>query len=177
MKAVKTIILGLCITALIPSVQAQKFGVKAGLNIANVTGDDVGDTKARTGFYAGVFKEITLVPSLLFIVPEAQYSSQGFKSDDEDYAINYVNIPVVARVYILKLFSLEGGVQAGFKVSDNLPDGSDIKTLDTGIVGGVGLNFPMGLGIQARFIQGVSEIIEDAEAKNQVLQVGASFKF
>lgn len=172
-------IVAVCLLTAAPLVQAQKFGVKAGLNIATISGDDFGDADARTGFYAGVFKEITLLPEVLFIVPEAQYSSQGFKANDEDYEINYINIPVVARVYILKLFSLEGGVQAGFKVGDNLPGntGDDIKTLDTGIVGGVGLNFPMGLGIQARFIQGVSEISDNSDAKNQVFQVGASFKF
>lgn len=179
MKSLKTIIAVLCLTAMSPTVQAQKFGVKAGLNFANVTGNDFGDTKARTGFHVGVFKEITLVPELLFLVPEAQYSSQGFKSGDKDYSIDYVNIPVVAKVYILKLFSIEGGVYAGFKVGDNLPgnSGDGLKTLDTGIAAGVGLNFPLGLSINARFMQGVSEIADNSDAKNQVLQLGAAFKF
>lgn len=179
MKAVKTVLFALCITAMVPTVQAQKVGVKAGVNFANITGDDMGDTKARTGFHVGVFKEITLVPELFFLVPELQYSSQGFKSDDTDYSIDYINLPVVGKVFIMKLLSIEGGFYAGVKVGDNFPGdtGDDLQTLDTGLAGGVGLNFPMGLSINARFMQGISEIAKDSDAKNQVLQLGAAFKF
>jgi hypothetical protein len=66
MKVLKIVLTAVCIAALIPSAQAQKVGVRAGLNIATVTGDGFGDTKPLTGFYAGVFKEITIVPELFF---------------------------------------------------------------------------------------------------------------
>ncbi len=181
MKLLKTAFLALCMTAMVPSVNAQKFGVRAGLNIATVSGDGYGDVKPLTGFYAGVFKEITVVPELFFIQPEVQYSMQGFKSNDTDYTIGYINIPVMARVYFLKLLSLEAGPQVGFNISDNFPEvaGEKIKveTIDTAIAGGVGLNFPLGLSINARYVMGLSEIVKDSEAKNQVLQLGASFKF
>ncbi|WP_309642739.1 porin family protein [Flavobacterium sp.] len=179
MKVLKIVLFACCMVALTPSAQAQKFGVRAGLNIATVTGDGFGDTKPLTGFYAGVFKEITLVPELLFLQPELQYSMQGFKSEDTNYSISYINIPVLAKVYIVKTFSLEAGPQVGFKISDNFPGntGDDLKTLDTAIVGGLGFNFPMGLSLNARYAMGVSEIYKDSDAKNQVIQLGAAFKF
>jgi len=179
MKVLKIVLTAVCIAAMIPSAQAQKVGVRAGLNIATVTGDAFGDTKPLTGFYLGVFKEITIAPELFFLQPELQYSMQGFKSDDTNYAISYINIPILAKVYIMKTISLEAGPQAGFKISDNFPgdSGDDIKTFDTAFVGGLGFNFPMGLSLNARYALGLSEIAKDSDAKNQVIQLGAAFKF
>ena len=178
MNVIKIIFFGLCLVVFTSTVQAQKVGVRAGLNISNVSGD--ADTKPLTGFYAGVFKEITLVPELLFLQPELQYSMQGYKSGDTKVSIGYLNIPVMAKVYIIKTFSLEAGPQIGFKVNDNLevPEGeNEIETFDTAFAGGLGLNFPFGLGINARYVMGLSEIVKDSDAKNQVIQLGASFKF
>ncbi len=179
MKVIKIMFFSLCLVAFTSTVQAQKFGVRAGLNIANVTGGDGTDTKPLTGVYAGVFKEITIVPLIFFLQPELQYSSQGFKSGDTDYSINYINVPVMAKVYAMKMFSLEAGPQVGVKISDNIdiPEGgNEIKTVDTAFAGGLGLNFPFGLGINARYVMGLSEISKDG-GKNQVIQLGASFKF
>jgi hypothetical protein len=181
MKLIKTAFLALCMAAMIPSVNAQKIGVRAGVNIASVTGDGYDDVKPLTGFYAGVFKEITIVPELFFIQPEVQYSMQGFKSGDTDYSIGYINIPVLAKVYFLKTISLEAGPQIGFKISDNFPEvageETKIETIDTALAGGIGLNFPMGLSISARYAMGLSDIIKDVDGKNQVIQLGAAFKF
>ena len=83
-------------------------------------------------------------------------------------------------MYVVKTFSLEAGPQIGFKINDNLdvPEGGDeIKTFDTAFVGGLGFNFPMGLSINARYALGLSEIVKDSDAKNQVIQLGAAFKF
>lgn len=177
MKILKTALLALTLTVFVPSAQAQKIGVRAGVNYANVSGDQ--DTDAMTGFYAGLFKEVTLVPELLFLQPEVQYSMQGFKTNDTDYRIGYINVPVVAKVYLLKLLSLEAGPQVGFKISDNFPDNQadDLKTVDMGIAGGVGLNFPFGLSVNARYVQGFTDIYDGQDGKNQVLQLGAAFKF
>jgi hypothetical protein len=179
MKVIKIMFFSLCLVAFTSTVQAQKIGVRAGLNIANVTGGDGTDTKPLTGIYAGVFKEITIVPLIFFLQPELQYSSQGYKMGDTDYSINYINLPVMAKVYALKMFSLEAGPQVGFKISDNIdiPEGgNEIKTVDTAFAGGLGLNFPFGLGINARYVMGLSEISKGG-GKNQVIQLGASFKF
>ena len=181
MKVLKIVLTAVCIAAMIPSAQAQKVGVRAGLNIATVTGDGFGDTKPLTGFYAGVFKEITIVPELFFLQPELQYSMQGFKSEDTNYSIGYINIPVLAKVYIMKTISLEAGPQIGFKINDNFPEvageETKIETFDTALVGGLGFNFPMGLSLNARYALGLSEIVKDSDAKNQVIQLGAAFKF
>ena len=59
----------------------------------------------------------------------------------------------MAKVYAVKMFSLEAGPQVGFKISDKIdvPEGgNEIKTVDTAFAGGLGLNFPFGLGINAQ---------------------------
>jgi hypothetical protein len=119
------------------------------------------------------------VPLIFFLQPELQYSSQGYKIGETDYSINYINLPVMAKVYALKMFSLEAGPQVGFKISDNFEGnaGDNLETFDTAFAGGLGLNFPFGLGINARYVMGLSEIVKDSDAKNQVIQLGASFKF
>lgn len=179
MKVVKIMFFSFCLFAISSNVHAQKFGVRAGLNFSNVTGDDFGDTKPLTGIYVGVFKEFTIVPLVFFLQPELQYSIQGFAIEDTNYSISYINIPVMAKVYALKMFSLEAGPQVGFKIGDNFEgdSGDDLKTFDTGFAGGLGFNFPFGLGINARYVMGLSEIAKDSSAKNQVIQLGASFKF
>jgi hypothetical protein len=177
MKLSRNLFIALFVLAF-ATIHAQKVGIRAGVNISNVTGD--ADTKPLTGFYAGVFKEITLVPEIFFLQPELQYSMQGYKAGDTKVSIGYLNIPVLAKVYVVKTVSLEAGPQVGFKINDNLdvPEGGNkIKTFDTAFVGGLGYNFPMGLSLNARYAMGLSEIVKDSKAKNQVIQFGAAFKF
>lgn len=177
MKSIKLILLSVCFLAIVPSLKAQKLGVRAGWNSATVSGSDFGDVSSRSGIYLGVFKEITLVPKLLFFQPELQYSSQGFKSGGTDYAVNYINVPLLAKVYFLKILSFEAGPQIGFKIGDNIEGSDDIKTFDTAIDTGIGIHLPLGFSIDARYVQGLTEIVKDSGSKNQVFQIGAGFKF
>ena len=43
--------------------QGISGGVKAGLNLANVTGDDLGDTKMKIGYHFGGYAKISLTTS------------------------------------------------------------------------------------------------------------------
>jgi hypothetical protein len=176
MKVVKMIILAVSFMA-ITSVQAQKIGVKAGVNIATVTGKDVAEVKQMTSFYAGVYKEFAVVPELFFIQPELLYSVQGYKANDTNYALGYMQIPVMARVYMFKTISLEAGPQVGYKVNDNLENDDNINSFDASVAGGLGINFPVGLSVSARYVHGLTNIDKDLDVKHQVIQVGVSFKF
>src|SRR5687768_4209669 len=97
------------------SAQVQ-FGVKAGANLATLTGDDVEDVKSKIGFNAGVFAEIP-VSEQFSVKPELVYSLQGAKSDgDGDAKINlsYINLPILAKYNISEGFFAEAGPQIGF---------------------------------------------------------------
>jgi hypothetical protein len=183
MKLFKTLLLAVIITAVSNTGSAQKIGVKAGANLATLSGGNDSSIGSRTGFYVGAFKEMKLIPELLFLQPEIQYSSQGFSSDipgiKSDSSIDYINIPIVAKVYFLKLFSIEAGPQFGFKVGDNFEGAAsdNIETFDLAGAFGLNLNFPMGLSINTRYVMGFSEVIKDTNQKTSVFQVGAAFKF
>lgn len=180
--SMKSILLTVCVFAMTSVTHAQlsDIGIRAGWNSTSVTGDDLGNVSSKSDFYAGVYKEFNLLPKLLYLVPELQYSRQGFKSDisgsEKSYSLDYVNIPVLAKVYVIKILSFEAGPQIGFKVSDNL-EGADTESFDTSLAAGVGFHLPLGFSINARYLYGMTKIIKDSDAKNEVIQVGAAFKF
>ena len=82
----------------------------------------------------------------------------------------------MGKIYLFKILSFELGPQFAFKVNDNVDTG-DVETFDMQAAGGLGINLPFGLSIETRYVQGFNDIIKNTDAKNQVIQVGAGFKF
>ena len=181
MKVLKIIFLTACFLTVSQTITAQKIGVRAGLNVSRITN---GNTDPKTSFYAGVFKEFAVVPLIFFIQPEVQYSSQGYKvktgfgAGGGDVTLNYINVPVMAKVYVLKLLSLEAGPQFGFKINESYPSGvtGKAETFDPAIAAGIGLNFPLGLGINARYVKGFNNAVKNQPGMTEVIQLGASLK-
>lgn len=68
--------------------QKVSVGAKVGLNLANIIGDDAGNTNIYVGFNAGLFFEIP-VTEKLSIQPELLYSTQGSKSSGTINGVNY----------------------------------------------------------------------------------------
>lgn len=174
--------------------QKTRFGVKGGLNISTVVGGDVDDTKALVGFHVGGFAEIHVVQRF-FIQPELLYSAQGTKVDgpfgsDADIKLNYLNIPVLAKYYIVdNKFSVEAGPQLGILLSAKA-DGDDIKdftrSTDIGFNLGAGYNFTDNLSVGLRYTIGLSPLtdkdIDNSDdyydsAKNSNLQISLAYKF
>jgi hypothetical protein len=179
MRIVQSFLLGIFLLMACNTITAQKgFGVRAGINISGVSKGNIPNTDNLTGFYLGAYKEIPLVKSLLFIQPELQFSKQGFSTKTTDFNLNYLTVPVLAKVYLAKMFSFEAGPQFGVKISDTTDDsGYNFKTFDTAMAVGMSFNLPLGLAINGRYIGGFGEVIKNSDAKNQVIQLGASFTF
>lgn len=179
MKLLKTSLFVLFLFLAVNAANAQGWGVRAGVNISNVSGNDIGNIENQIGGYAGLYKQFGIVPKILFIQPEVQYSKQGFNTDEKDYNLNYIQVPVVAKLYFLKIISVETGPQFGFLVSDNADssDGFEFNTFDPAWNFGLNFNLPLGLSIGARYIASFNDVIDDSGIKNQVIQVGAGFKF
>lgn len=56
---------------------------------------------------------------------------------------------------------------------------SDLNSIDVGLIGGIGYEFPFGLGIHARYVRGLTELYknkEDSGFRNSVIQFGVSYK-
>lgn len=125
MKKGKIILIALLLLAFSSAVFAQGIiakGVKAGLNIATLTGDDIEDAKSKTGFAFGGFVTYE-VNEMFFLQPELLFTMKGAKFEDEyteeedDYVyyekyegswnLNYLEIPVLAKFNI----PMEGNIK------------------------------------------------------------------
>ena len=157
------------------TVSAQKWGIRAGVNISDINSDGW-DSDAKTGLYVGAYREIPLVKSLLFIQPEVQYSQEGFSTNVDDVKVDYLTVPVLAKIYVAKLLSFETGPQFGFAVNDNV-NYADTNSFVPSWAFGTSLNLPLGLSINARYISGLNDTFDGVTGKNQVFQVGAAFQF
>jgi opacity protein-like surface antigen len=169
------------------SIQAQlvKFGVKAGVNFANQTGDafdapDV-DKEGITSFHAGVVAEIKLLDRFA-IQPELLYSTQGatYKNAVSEFKneLGYLSIPVMAKFYLTDSFSLEVGPQASFLLSekDNV-DFEDAETFEFGVNAGLGFKLTDNFFIQGRYGLGLTDASRNADVKNSTVQLSVGFLF
>ena len=176
MKSLKILLFSVFAVAVSMTANAQGFGIRAGANFSDVTGTGL-DTSVKTGLYVGIFKEIPLIKSLLFVQPEIQYSQEGFSTNIDDVKVDYITLPIMAKVYALKLLSFETGPQFGFPISDNLEIG-DVKSFVTSWGVGMSLNLPLHLSINARYVTGLTDTFDSIDSnKSQVFQVGAAFRF
>lgn len=175
---------------------SPSFGVKGGVNFATVSGDDFDSPDSRTSFHVGLLAEFPLA-EIFSLQVEALYSGQGFKSnlDGEilggegkvEYQLDYINVPVLAKVYVIEGLSLEVGPQFSFKVNEEIDananaDEGDLD-LDTaedfefGLAAGLTFQTKSGLFASGRYNLGLTEIFENRDVKNSVFQLGIGYKF
>lgn len=175
-----------------------QFGVKGGVNLSTLRGDDVKDLDSRTSFNLGLFMEVPLSERFSF-QPEVLYSGQGFSiSDNADYKLDYIQVPLMAKVYLVKGLYAEAGPQFAFKVKEKVefddgytegsttidPDNSGIKDFDTNLALGAGYKFDNGFSLSARYNMGLTSVFKDdapfvagKDVKNSVWQFGVGFSF
>ena len=170
--------------------QKTRFGVKGGLNIATIGGAN--EANALIGVQLGGFAEINIWKKL-YIQPELLFSTQGAKFDryygdrDQTINLNYINIPVVAKYYITKQFSVEAGPQLGLLVSSNI---DNEKSVDAGFNLGAGYNFTDNFSVGIRYTIGLTSVYDyndyyydndgyyyNDRYTNNVLALTAAYKF
>jgi len=160
--------------------QSVQFGVKAGLNYANLTDTSI-KTDAITSYHAGLVAEIKVFDNFA-LQPELLYSTQGatYSTVVEDFKneLGYLSIPVMAKFHLNDQFSLELGPQASFLLSEkNKFNATDSNTFDFSVAAGLGLKITKNLFIQGRYSLGLTDVSKDAQAKNSVFQVSAGILF
>jgi hypothetical protein len=167
------------------------FGIKGGLNYSTVTQGDFDEgPDPRTSFNIGFFGEIPLIENVFSIQPEFIYSRQGFENNytilgsnyKTTYKIDYINMPILAKIYLGKTFAIEAGPQFGLKINENIEtddtstDRNDVNSFDTALAAGISLNFD-DMFVSGRYTYSLNEVVKDSNAKNSVFQVGIGFKF
>ena len=162
---------------------------KVGLNCTSLTEDDA---EYKAGFVGGVEAEYHISP-LVGISGGLLYSMQGAKIKDIDDAkmnMDYLNIPILANIYVAKGLALKAGIQPAFNVSNKVkmngvsvdydkyaPDGAEIKTFDFAIPVGISYEY-MNVCLDARYNIGVTKVADgDGIGRNSVFQITLGYKF
>lgn len=190
---------------------AQNFGFKGGYNYSSFNGDVAKDNtlKGLSGFYVGALLELPL-GDVISLQPEVIYSRQGAAWEQKnilgefkkDLKLDYLNIPVMAKVNLGPLF-LQGGVQFGFlvgkpetsstvnglRVTEQV-DKDAYASFDFGVGAGLGVNLSQHFFVEARYTHSLTNaldpnnnslknahISDDNNFKNAVLSLGLGVKF
>ncbi len=170
--------------------QHVNIGIKAGLNLYTINTDNNTDFNTMAGFHAGLIGHIHITRQFA-LQPEIVYSAQGAKyaSDEVDTKVKlgYINVPVMFQYMFDNGFRLQAGPHVGFltsaksetnNVSVDIKD--NLKTIEFALGAGVGyVNPSSGLGIDARYNLGLSNINENSSVKstNRGFQVGLFYLF
>jgi hypothetical protein len=185
----KLFMIAVCFAAM-TSIYAQtvQFGIKGGVNIADMKVDDGTDLDARGSFHVGGLAHIH-VSRQFAVQPEIYYSGQGAKEPGAVYRFNYLNVPVLLQYMTGGGFRLQTGPQLGILLSAKDEDPGegityDVKNslndVDFAWSFGAGYKFPgSGFGIDARYNLGITNISESevTEYRNRVFQVGLFYQF
>jgi len=182
--------------------QDIRFGLKGGINLSSFTGD-LDYTSSKVSFQAGGFAEFK-ISNKFFIQPEIVYSSQGSKYKDfgfnssleERINVNYLNIPVMAKYYIIDKLNIEVGPQIGFliggkrrydviiesgqKFSNSYNSKNDFKNVDFGLNFGAGYDFTEKVFIGVRYNLGLGNVSNYGygyKAHSSVFSSSVGYKF
>ena len=159
---------------------------KIGMNFATLTKAD--DSESRIGLVAGAELEYQ-ISDIFSISGGALYSQQGCEwSEDgrtETNKLDYINIPVLANVYVVKNLAVKFGVQPAFNVNskakasqgDSSIQGSieGIKTFDFSIPIGLSYEYK-NIVIDGRYNFGLTKVSKYADSKNSVFQLTLGYK-
>lgn len=160
---------------------------KIGMNVASLTKCDGCDP--RIGLAAGVEAEYQAT-DIFSVSAGLIYSMQGNKAKAEGVTqttkLDYINIPILANVYVTKGLAVKLGVQPAFNVSDKVKLSGGKASVEAEDVGAESFDFsiPVGLSyefnnvvIDARYNFGVTNIADGGDAKNSVFQFTLGYKF
>jgi len=171
------------------------LGFMGGLNLANVTGDDVENNEIKLCFGGGAFLNIPF-SDLFSVQPELLYMMKGVKFGDDtapdlDFGVrlSYIDFPVLARVAIPTNGPITpcflAGPYVGFNtgaeayLEDEVIDiKDDLKSTDFGLVIGAGLDYDLGSGsliLDARYCLGLTSIDDDSTESQDVKNTVISF--
>ena len=116
---------------------------------------------------------------------------QGCKYEESGVDVtlknDYINIPVLANVYVAPGLALKAGIQPGFKVNSkakvkagNTSVTKDLedsfKSFDFSVPVGISYEY-MNVCLDARYNIGVTKVMEDTDSKNSVFQLTLGYKF
>ena len=181
------------------SANAQQMFIKpmVGGTLATLTGDTEGN-KMKLGLVAGAEFGYN-INDMFAVTAGALVSLQGSKFDDNSYQkdittnLTYLNIPILANVYIAPGLAIKAGVQPGFllsrktKLDELVGSGTwtSVEHTSTDGMKKVDFSIPLGLSyeisdfvIDARYNLGLTNIndTDSYKSKNSVIMLTLGYK-
>lgn len=197
----------ICAMPLLGIAQKTSFGVKAGINLANVSykGDLVDhlNRDIMVAHHFGGFVELKLT-DIISLQPEVLFSKQGtlIKQENEndsslEYStkFDYLNFPVMGKIYLEEGFSFEAGPQIGVLLGyedkykytsgdmeiERISGAEKVNKVDVAVNTGIAYKFPFGLSLFTRYSFGLKNILktfpEGNTAKHGVFQISVGYTF
>ena len=189
----KTLTKAICLSLILAGVTftsfAQiRFGARAGLNLANISGDGDDDNAMKLGLHLGGMVHVPINGRLCF-QPEILFSMKGTQSKEESnfkLHLNYIDLPLMLNYRIDNGVYFEGGLTVGGLISAKAKfdgDSEDVKDFfkgsDVGGAIGAGYRTHNGFSVGLRYQAGISNIADDADftSHNNVLMLTLGFLF
>ena len=192
-----TLFLATSLSSIFAQSKSPVFGVKAGLNFANLISpdDDEGELSRLTTFHFGATAEFGIGQNLS-LQPELLFSARGATTTEDSVEAkvkyNYIVLPVMLKYYAQPNFSVEFGPSIGFLTSAKVTAanntasvGVDVKKLlnstDFGLNLGLGYKLNNGINFSTRYYFGLSEVYKKSsdteKAKHSVFQISVGYTF
>lgn len=155
----------------------KKFGIKAGTTFGE------GDISFLAGGFARfqVSEKLAFQPELLYSMDKDKESIAGI---DVEMTLNFISLPLLMKYYIIEGFSVNAGPYVGYLISDDITLSSgghsastsmELEKIEVGASFGLGYELVNGIGVDARYNLGLTEIMPGT--KRGLIQVALSYAF
>ena len=188
MKKLFLVVASFC-AVVITNAQHPHWGIKGGINVANLNLERGTDPDSKIGIHLGGLAHIHLSEHFA-LQPELMYSNQGAERElgNAEYKtkLHYINAPVLLQFMTGSGFRLQTGPQFGVlmsaksKVNDTETDVDDsYNTPDFSWSFGASYVTMKGLGFDARYNHGISKVNDGPGDRytNRVFQFGVFYQF
>lgn len=152
----------------------------AGPTLGDISSDEFDGASTSVGFFAAVGTTFMLSENV-GVSPYLGYVQKGAEFDGEDASYDYIEIPVLFVVGVPvgeggTSFNIFGGPQVGFQINCDeagfdCTEFDDHKGTEFGLMGGIGLAFPMGesgsLGVSLGADIGLTDLYDTVSYKTR----------
>lgn len=165
------------------------FGARLGLNMANISGENVDNNNMKLGLNAGAMMQYPIAENILF-QPELLYTMKGVNVDaanDPYWSLSYIEIPMLVKYNVnmptMKIQPFLGpnlGMLMSAKYGwddDDMDIKDDMESIELGLNLGADVIFMKSFMAGLRYNMGLTNIVKDAEDDDTVKNTAIMLNF
>lgn len=170
--------------------QGSGFGLKLGANYSYLPSQAIAHNKFLFGLHGGAYFPI-LVRTRLEVQPEILFSMQGggheLSSGTATSRLNYVAVPITAKIYFSNWFNIQAGPQFSYLINarsqyndkEAIDTSTEYFTHDVSFLLGIGYDDHRGLDLTLRYSMGMTTLLREDDIiypRNRVLQLSIGYR-